>query len=204
MGEEGYTCISVGCLIVWVQPTCIVKVHSWAYSKSLQCKFFHLMRSDQSMERPDFSMRSVPKSAFGLMQKLSKCVRHAEEKRRKRKKQRPFGLVWWVKAEQRAEAQKVSAIFVWVPEWTSNTKERASVERCSPKNREKHSESVRVKKKKEIFFFAQVTHKEDKLVEFSWRFWVLQPWRVEYSEEDFTTGFVVRLYLPFEIYLLYI
>ena len=37
------------------------------------------------MERPDFSMRSVPKSAFGLMQKLSKCVRYTEEKRRKRK-----------------------------------------------------------------------------------------------------------------------
>ena len=58
------------------------------------------------------------------------------------------------------------------------TKERALAERCSPKIREKHSESVRVKKKKEIFFFAQVIHKEDKLVEFSWRFWVLQPWRV--------------------------
>ena len=47
------------------------------------------------------------------------------------------------------------------------------------RNREKNSESVEwVKKKKEIFFFAQVTYKEDKLVEFSWRFWVLQPWRV--------------------------
>ena len=44
------------------------------------------------------------------------------------------------------------------------------------KDREKHSESV--KKKKETFFFAQVTHKEDKLVEFSWSFWLLQPWRV--------------------------
>ena len=51
------------------------------------------------MEKSDCSIRSVPKSAFGLMQKLSKCVRHAEEKRRKRKKQRPFGLVWRAEAE---------------------------------------------------------------------------------------------------------
>ena len=72
------------------------------------------------------------------------------------------------------------------------------------RDREKHSESVKVKKKKEKFFFAQVTHKEDKLVEFSWSFWVLQPWKLEYSEEDFATGFVVRLYLLLEIYLLYI
>ena len=50
----------------------------------------HPLGSDQSMERSDFSMRSVPKSAFGLMQKLSKCVTYAEEKRRKRKG-RPFG-----------------------------------------------------------------------------------------------------------------
>ena len=36
------------------------------------------------------------------------------------------------------------------------------------RDREKHSE--RVKKKKETFFFAQVTQKEDKLVDFSWSF----------------------------------
>ena len=47
-----------------------------------------------------------------------------------------------------------------------------------------------MKKKKETFFFIQVTHKEDKLVEFSFSF---------YSEEDFATGFVVRLYLLLEI-----
>ena len=35
-----------------------------------------------------------------------------------------------------------------------------------------------MKKKKETFLFAQVIHKEDKLVEFSWSFLVLQPWRV--------------------------
>ena len=36
-----------------------------------------------------------------------------------------------------------------------------------------------MKKKNETFFFAQVTCKEDKLVEFSWSFRVLQPWKVE-------------------------
>ena len=61
-----------------------------------------------------------------------------------------------------------------------------------------------MKKKKETFFFAQVTHKEDKLVEFSWSFECYNHGELEYSEEDFATGFVVRLYLLFEIYLLYI
>ena len=46
------------------------------------------------------------------------------------------------------------------------------------RDREKHSESVREwKRKMRHFFFTQVTHKEDKLVEFSWSFWVLQSWR---------------------------
>ena len=35
-----------------------------------------------------------------------------------------------------------------------------------------------MKKKNETFFFVQVTYKEDKLVEFSWSFLVLQPRRV--------------------------
>ena len=49
------------------------------------------------------------------------------------------------------------------------------------KKKEEHGESVRGWKKKNIyiyiyfFFFTQVTHKKDKLVEFSWNFWVLQP-----------------------------
>ena len=36
---------------------------------------------------------------------------------------------------------------------------------------EKRRESVReLKRKRKIFFFAQVTHKKDKLVKFSWKF----------------------------------
>ena len=63
-GEEEEGGGGVGCLTVWVQPTCIVKAHSWAYSKSLQCKFFHLMRSDQMHGNVWLLlMRSAPKSA---------------------------------------------------------------------------------------------------------------------------------------------
>ena len=51
--------------------------------------------------------------------------------------------------------------------------------------RETQWECKRVEKKKVTFFFAQVTHKEDKLVEFSWSFWVLQLWRVGVFKERF-------------------
>ena len=41
---------------------------------------------------------------------------------------------------------------------------------------ERNTVSVREwKKKNETFFFTQVTYKEDKLVEFLWSFWTLQP-----------------------------
>ena len=43
------------------------------------------------------------------------------------------------------------------------------------RDREIQRESVREWKKNETFFFAQVTCKKNKLVEFSWNFWVLQP-----------------------------
>ena len=87
-----------------------------------------------------------------LLRSIAKRVGHAKEKEKKEAKAiRPCGVL---KQKQRAEAQRVSAIFVWVPEWASNTKERASAERCSLKNREKHSECERVKKKKETFFLC--------------------------------------------------
>ena len=109
------------------------------------------------------------------------------------------------KAKQRAEAQGVSAIFVWVPEWASNTKERASTERCNPKNREKHGESVREWKRKRRHFYLLKLHTK----KINWWsshgvFWCYNHGELEYSGEDFTTGYVVRLYLLLEIYLLYI
>ena len=119
----------------------------------------------------------------------------------KEKKRRSKGhsALWW------AEAQRVSAIFVWVPEWASNPKEKASAERCSLKNREKHSESVREWKRKNVtFFFAQVTHKEDKLMEFSWSFWVLQPWRVGVFKEKFCYWFCGEIvFTPWNLFVVY-
>ena len=82
--------LSVGCLPCGSSPHALSKLIHELVPKVFNASFFHLMRSEQSMEVRLLSMRSVPKSAFGLMQKLSKCVRHAEEKRRKRK-ERPFG-----------------------------------------------------------------------------------------------------------------
>ena len=49
-------------------------------------------------------------------------------------------------------------------------KESASVWVVQSEWRDREWECERLKKKKEIFFFTQVTHKEDKLVEFSWSF----------------------------------
>ena len=80
------------------------------------------------MEKSDCSIRSVPKSAFGLMQKLSKCVRHAEEKRRE-KKERPFGQSVTERntLERRAEAKRKS-----FGHFERNTSESFSLRRCSP------------------------------------------------------------------------
>ena len=119
-------------------------------------------------------MRSVPKSAAIFLRQWLRRLRHAEtdkkKKRRKTKAIRPCEQSWnW---------EPFLAIG-WVPERAKTQKRESFSWRCSPKNREKHSESVREwKKKKETFFFIQVTRKEHKLVEFSWSFWMLQPWRV--------------------------
>ena len=154
------------------------------------------------------SMRSVPKSAFCLMQKLSKCVRHAKEKRRKRK-ERPFGQCVWQRETNLREELKHKVQFghfcVWVPERAKHKKEGASAERCSLKNREKHSESVREWKRKMRHFSLLKLHTR----KINWWsshgvFECYNHGELESSEEDFATGFVMRLYLLLEIYLLYI
>ena len=61
-----------------------------------------------------------------------------------------------------------------------------------------------MKKKKETFFFTQVTHKEDKWWSSHGVFECYNHGELEYSNEDFATGFVVGLYLLLKIYLLYI
>ena len=74
-------------------------------------------------------------------------VRHAEtDKRRKEGKQRPFGLV------RKAETESLSWL-LYVSSRESKTQKRESFSwRCSPKNREKHSESVREWKRKRRYF----------------------------------------------------
>ena len=63
-------------------------------------------------------------------------VGHAKGKKKKKKKEteaiRP--RVRELKQNRELKHREFSAIFVWVPEWASNTKERASAERSSPKN----------------------------------------------------------------------
>ena len=61
-----------------------------------------------------------------------------------------------------------------------------------------------MKKKKETFFFAQVTHKKINWWSSHGIFGCYNHGELKYSEEDFATDFVVRLYLLLEIYLLYI
>ena len=67
---------------------------------------------------------------------------------------------------------------VWVLERAKHRKERASAGGAIRKIERNTMRVGEWKRKMRHFFFAQVTHKEDKLVEFSWSFWVLQPWRV--------------------------
>ena len=92
---------------------------------------------------------------------------------KKRKKKRPFGQrVWQRNTRWRAEARESHSAIV------RKTQVRA-LGGAIRRDREKHSEGVREWKRKiRLFFFAQVIHKEDKLMEFLWSFRVLQPWRV--------------------------
>ena len=122
---------------------------------------------------------------------------------RKRKERRKGHLALcgsWSKTESH------SAILVWVPQkakhnWELQLEEVQSVWR----NREKHSESVREWKGKMRHFSLLKLHTR----KINWRsshevFECYNHGELEYSEEDFATGFVVRLYLLLEIYLLYI
>ena len=112
---------------------------------------------------------------FWFNAKLSKHVRHAEEKRRKIK-ERPFGHWVWLREKHTKSWSRVCE-FHRVSQKHRDIQPFEVQYVC--RDREKHSESVREwKRKKETFFFALVTHKEDKLVEFSWNIWVLQLWRV--------------------------
>ena len=106
--------------------------------------------------------------------KLSKCVRHTEEKR---KKQKARVIRTWGKSLSKRAIRPFFGVSSRVSK--THTEKVRALGGVVWRDREKHSESVREWKRKNVtFFFAQVTHKEDKLMKFLWSFWVLQPWRV--------------------------
>ena len=164
----GWSCLAesvvvagpVGCLTVWVQPTCLpclVKAHLWAWFQESSNSAFHLMRC-------------VPKSACHFFGQWLRRVRHAETDKEEKKENKGHSALW-EKLKQRAFLGHM-----WVPEREKHKKERASAGGAVRKIKRN---TVRVwkneKEKGDIFLYS---HKKDKLVEFSWSFWVLQPWRV--------------------------
>ena len=116
-------------------------------------------------------MRSVPKSTCHFLGQWLRHVRHAKTNREEKKENKGHSALW-AKLKQRA----FLGYCMWVPERAKHKKERAS---AGGAVRKIERNTVRVweseKEKGDIFLCS---HKEDKLVEFSWSFWVLQPWRV--------------------------
>ena len=111
--------LTVGCLTVWIQPTCIVKAHSWAYSKSLQCKFFSFIEKWPSME----GLTSLNEKCSKVSCHFPSAVTWACETRwnwqkRKEGKQRPFGLV------SRAETESLSCPLGVSSRESKNTEKR--------------------------------------------------------------------------------
>ena len=148
----------VGCKHCVGPAHLLVKTHSWAclLKPTKSALWFNaklsmhgkvwllLMRSDAKL----------PKSACHSLGNDLGVWDTLKLKRKKERKQRPLGLKW------RAEAQRaIRPIFVWVPERAKHRKGRVSTEMCSPKNREKHSESVKEWKRKMRLFFFLKLHK---------------------------------------------
>ena len=111
----------------------------------------------------------LPKSAF--LSLYSDLGAWDTLKKKKRKKQRPFGLVG--SKSRNREPKHTSESFSLKQESHSaivrDTSESFSLRRCSSCE-EIESNIVREKKKNDTFFFTEVTHKKDKFVEFSWSF----------------------------------
>ena len=128
-----------------------------------------------------------------------RCVVHAKEKEKKEKKAiRPEGVTKR-NTRWRAEARESHSAIV------RKTQVRA-LGGAIRRDREKHSEGVREWKRKiRLFFFAQVIHKEDKLMEFLWSFRVLQPWRVVLRRRFYywLCGEIVFTRNLFIVYLIY-
>ena len=160
----------------------IVKAHLWACfqkSSSQLCLLTSLL--------PQAS-----KVSFWFNAKLSNCVRHAEEKRRKRKERRKGHSALSEKS------------------WNRELKHREifSHLRYSP-NENIERNAVRVwesekEKKGDIFSVLKLYTKKINWWSSLRVFECYNYGELECSKEDFAAGFVVRLYLLLEIYLLYI
>ena len=136
-------------------PICLVKAHLCAWfqkSSSQPCLLTRLYWSMSNMLKEERKLGEAKSMVWLLLlRSVAKRVGHAEEKEKKEAKSiRPCGVL---KQKQRAEAHRVSAIFVWVLERAKTQKIESFSWRCSPKNREKHSESVREWKRKRRHFF---------------------------------------------------
>ena len=127
-----------------------------------------------------------------------------EIKKKKKKKETKAILPFW-RAEETSEP--FLAILCEFQRQQDTEKESASAweVQFEWRDREKHIESVREWKRKMRHFSLLELHTR----KINWRsshevFECYNHGELEYSEEDFAIGFVVRLYLLFEIYLLYI
>ena len=101
--------------------------------------------------------------AFSFIEKWPRRVGHVEGKEKKKKKAKAIRPC----SELKQKTESHSAILE-KHKWELQEVQSEEIER----------NTVRVwesEKKNETFFFTQVTYKEDKLVEFLWSFWMLQP-----------------------------
>ena len=161
----------------------IVKAHLWACfqkSSSQLCLLTSLL--------PQAS-----KVSFWFNAKLSNCVRHAEEKRRKRKERRKGHSALSEKSWNRELKHREQKHKWEIQEVQSEKIERNTMRVWeSEKEKRRHFSLLKLHTRKIIWWcshevFEFYNHEE-----------------LENSEKDFATGFVVRLYLLLKIYLLYI
>ena len=150
-------------------------------------------------------------SALPLNETWLRLVWHTENYKEERKrKERPFSHECdWVRntLEWRAEAERVIRPFLCVSSRESKTQKRESFSwevEFEKIERKTQWECERVKKKNVTFFFTQITHKEVKLVEFSWSFWELQPWRVGVFKGRFCYWLCNEIvFTPWDLFVVY-
>ena len=119
---------------VWVQPIPCQSSSMSLLPKIFIASFIIYWEMTKAWEVWLLLTRSVPKSAFGLMQKLRKYAGHTEEKEKKEKKAIRPRCVTERNIQWRTEIEShIRPFFLWVPERAKHRKERVSAERCNPK-----------------------------------------------------------------------